>query len=297
VRSLFPEYYNALQGENPWLVSQEAEVSVPAGDTSVREKVWLRKLDSGSVLIVVDQTRLHELESGYAQNARLATMGFLLASIAHEIGNPLSAISSATQILQSKHGGTKDVRQKGIALVADNVRRLLLITRKLTSFSRVSDAVRRAFSVDDAIDEAALQLHHDSLGETVSIDRLRAPDAVVLGHQGELQQVFYNLFLNAAQAMRGQGNISVVIQHDPASDIYVTVSDTGPGIEPAIIRRIFEPFFTTKPAGGGLGLGLAISSEIINEHGGRLTASANSQGGATFEVQLPPAIKRRKVIT
>ena len=104
VRSLFPEYYNALQGERPWLVSQDADVVMISGDIPVREKLWLRKLDAGAVMIIVDQTRLQELEIGYAQNARLASMGFLLASIAHEIGSPLSVISSAAQILQSKRG-------------------------------------------------------------------------------------------------------------------------------------------------------------------------------------------------
>ena len=289
VRSLFPEYYNALQGERPWLVSQDADVVMISGDIPVREKLWLRKLDAGAVMIIVDQTRLQELEIGYAQNARLASMGFLLASIAHEIGSPLSVISSAAQILQSKRGVARDVREKGIALVADNVRRMLLITRKLTSFSRVSDPVRREFAVDDAIDEAALQLRYDSLGETVSIDHQRAPEAIVLGHQDALQQVFFNLFLNAAQAMKGGGSIRVVTRHRPTNQIYVTVSDTGPGIEPENLERVFEPFFTTKPAGGGLGLGLAISSEIVHEHGGKLTASASKQGGATFQLQLPPA--------
>ena len=165
-------------------------------------------------------------------------MGFLLASISHEIGSPLSVISSATQILQSKRGFTKDVRQKGIALIADSVRRMLLITRKLTSFARVSNTACREFAVDAAIDEAALQLHHDSLGETVSIDHQRAPNAIVLGQRDELQQVFFNLFLNAAQAMKGQGSIRVVTRPGPGNQIYVTVSDTGPGIEPEILRRV-----------------------------------------------------------
>lgn len=294
LRSVFPEYYNALQGERPWLVSQEAEVVVMFEDAPVHKKLWLRKIDTGAVMIIVDQTRLHELESGYAQNTRLATMGFLVASISHEIGSPLSVISSVAQILQSKRGISREVRERGIALIADNVRRMLLITRKLSSFSRVADSVRREFAVDDAIDEAALQLRYDSLGETVGFEHQRAPDAVVLGYQDALQQVFHNLFLNAAQAMKGEGNITVVTRPGPSSLIHVTVSDTGPGIESEILGRVLEPFFTTKPAGGGLGLGLAISSEIVNEHGGQLAAVASMQGGATFEVQLPRAPQSRK---
>ncbi len=287
--SLFPEYYGALRGDQPWLVSQEADVMLASGDVPTHEKLWLRKLDAGAVMIVEDQSRLHELESGYAQNARLASMGFLLASISHEIGGPLSAISSAAQILQSKHGVTKDVRQKGIALIADNVHRMLLITRKLDSFSRVRRSFREEFPVDDAIDEAALELRYDSLGETVAIDHQREPSAVVLGHQHELQRVFHNLFLNAAQAMKGEGNIIVVTRRASSGQIRVTISDIGPGIDRDVAGRVFEPFFTTKPAGKGLGLGLAISSEIVNEHGGKLTAIPSMHGGATFELRLPAA--------
>jgi two-component system C4-dicarboxylate transport sensor histidine kinase DctB len=169
-----------------------------------------------------------------------------------------------------------------------------LITRKLNSFSRIPDTIRREFPVDTAIDEAALQLRSDSLGETVDFDHHRAPDAAVLGHQDQLQQVFFNLFLNAAQAMKGRGTVSVITRVGPGNHIYVTVTDTGPGIDAEVFDRVFEPFFTTKPTGGGLGLGLAISSEIVNEHGGMLTASESGLGGATFQLQLPLAPQNRK---
>ncbi|MEP7276462.1 MAG: ATP-binding protein [Betaproteobacteria bacterium] len=285
--TVFPDYYNALEGERRWLLSQDADVVVASSDGPVRETLRLRRLGAGAFIVVVDQTRLHELEAGYAQNARLASMGFLLASIAHEISNPLSVISSAAQILQSKRGVSAEVRHKGIALVGDSARRMLLITRRLTGFSRVVHAARRRFAIDDVIDEASLQLRFDSLGESVDFDHQRAPDAIVLGHQDQLQQVFFNLFLNAAQAMKGRGTISVVTRRGPDGQVHVTVGDTGPGIDPRALGKIFEPFFTTKPAGEGLGLGLAISVEIVSEHGGSLTATAVGTDGAMFLVRLP----------
>ncbi len=294
VRSLFPEYCAALQGDPPWLTPQEVDVVRQSGEGPVHEKVWIRPFGSRSCMIVCDQTRLQELEAGYAQNARLASLGFLLASVSHEINNPLSAISSMVQILQSKRGVSSEVRQKGTRLIAENARRLLLITRKLTSFARVDDTVRNRFSIDTAIDEAFLQVRYDSLGETVEFDHQRDPKAIVLGYQDQMQQVFFNLFLNAAQAMRGRGTISVVTERMAPVGVTVTIRDTGPGIPALHLPHIFEPFFTTKPSGDGIGLGLAISHEIIHEHGGNIIARHDPAGGTLFQLALPLASEARQ---
>lgn len=286
--SLFPAYFELLEGNPPWLTAQRVDAVRQSPNGPVHETVWMRPWGSGSCMIVLDVTRLHELETGYAQNARLASLGFLLAGVSHEINSPLSAISSMIQILQSKRGVSNEVRLKGTTLIAENARRLLLITRKLTSFARVDDAAGERFSVDAAIDEAFLQLKHDSLGETVDLDHQRDPEAIVYGLQHQMQQVFFNLFLNAAQAMNGRGTISVATDRANA-EVSVTISDTGPGIPQLQMSRVFEPFFTTKPRGDGMGLGLAITNEIIHEHGGSITAKNNLFSGANFQVKLPLA--------
>jgi signal transduction histidine kinase len=293
VRSLFPAYCDLMEGDPPWLTPQVVTVGRQASTGPVHEKVWLRRSGPDACMIVIDETRLHELERGYAQNARLASLGFLLASVSHEINGPLSAISSMIQILQSKRGVSNEVRQKGTTLIAENSRRLLLITRKLTSFARVDDTVRGPFCLDSAIDEAFLQLRHDSLGETVDFEHQRDPAALVVGYQHQLQQVFFNLFLNAAQAMKGRGTISVVTERVLPAQVSVAVSDTGSGIPSLHLRRIFEPFFTTKPRGDGMGLGLAISNEIVQEHGGTLVATNHAGGGALFRLTLPLASGNR----
>ena len=149
-RSLFPQYLAAVQGDPPWLKAQEAEVTRQTAFGPLHERLWIRRLGAGSLMVVSDETRLRELEAGHAQNARLASLGFLLASVSHEINNPLSAISSIVQILQSKRGVSSEVRRKGIAEIAENTRRLLLLTRKLTSFARVDDTTRARFSIEYA---------------------------------------------------------------------------------------------------------------------------------------------------
>jgi two-component system, NtrC family, sensor kinase len=288
LRSLFPEYLVALKGDPCWLTPQEVEVTRQTAFGPLHERLWIRRLGSGSLMVVSDETRLRELEAGHAQNARLASLGFLLASVSHEINNPLSAISSIVQILQSKRGISSEVRQKGIAQIAENTRRLLLLTRKLTSFARVDDTTRTRFSIDTALDEAFLQLKYDSLGETVALEHQRDERGTVLGYQGQMQQVFFNLFLNAAQAMQGHGTIRVTTELVAPVTLIVTISDTGPGIPAPHFDRIFKPFFTTK-RGSGIGLGLAISDEIVHEHGGTIIARNRPDAGALFQVTLPVA--------
>lgn len=284
---MFPDYFAALQGNPSWLTQQEAMVSrnVAPGLT-LHERVWLRRLPQGACLIIVDETRLHHLESAHAQTARLASLGFMLASVSHEISNPLTAVHSILQVLQSKVGATPATLEKGLRNIASSVRRILAITRKLNVFARASNDVAAAFRIDTAINEAAALFAYDSLGE--SVDLLHEPnqEAWVFGQADQLQQVFNNIFLNAAQAMHGSGTISVrttVLEQS----IEVAIRDTGPGLSVEVQARVFDPFFTTKPSGDGTGLGLAISHEIVHEHDGSISAENHADGGALFVVRLP----------
>jgi two-component system, NtrC family, sensor kinase len=121
------------------------------------------------------------------------------------------------------------------------------------------------------------------------VDYRGLADAVALAPPGELQQVFFNLMLNAAQAMGGRGRIEVRTERLPDGRIRVRVRDFGPGIAPENLPHVFEPFFTTKAPGEGTGLGLAICNEIVHELGGTLSAH-NAEGGAAMEVYLPASV-------
>jgi signal transduction histidine kinase len=114
-------------------------------------------------------------------------------------------------------------------------------------------------------------------------------DATTRARPGELQQVLFNVFLNAAQAMDGKGRIDVTAERLPPRQLRVRVRDTGPGIPEDALQRVFEPFFTTKPPGDGTGLGLAISYEIVQELGGSMSAGNHPEGGACVEIVLPEA--------
>lgn len=286
VGCMFADYLSVLAGEKPWLEPQDATLTRKVHNTQIQERVWVRRLPKGACLIITDETRLHGLEVAQAQTARLASLGFMLASVSHELGNPLTAMHSMLQLLLANQEPRPELLQRGLLTMAGNVRRLMAITRKLNHFSRVAAEAPVELAIDDVINEAAAVFGFDSLGETVELVHHRDPQARLVGQPNELQQVFYNLFLNAAHAMNGQGVITVEVSHTE-HNVHVSVLDNGPGISPEQLQRIFEPFYTTKRSGGGTGLGLTISNEIVLEHSGSIRAEHRPEGGALFHICLP----------
>lgn len=292
LRERFPEYHAALRGSPPWLAAQEAEVSRNDETGCVHEHVVVRPLPGGTCLLVEDVTRLRQLQATDAQTARLASLGFMLAGACHELSNPLGAIYSMVQILRmGPMTGPVEV-EKCLANIAHNVKRLLEISRRLVGFSRVDDEPRRAFPVDESVDEALLLLQQAR--QLDEIELVREPDAgaVVMGNPGQLQEIFYNVLLNAVQAMEGCGRLRIRTSRPSPDDIEVAVHDSGPGIAPKALGRLFEPFFTTKSSGKGTGLGLSISNEISQEHGGSIAAENDATRGAWFFVRLPAMRKQ-----
>ena len=230
----------------------------------------------------------HTSETVNAQTQRLAALGFMVAGICHEVSNPLAAVHSMLQILQSKRGVTPEVMEKGLASISANVARVLAITRKLGDFSRVGADPPMPLDIDAAMDEAIVLLHHGPYGANARVDYRGMSKARVLARPGSLQQVLLNILQNAAQAMKGRGVIVAAARVD-GDAVLIDISDSGPGIAPDSLPHVFEPFFTTKAPGEGTGLGLAISYEIAHELGGTIRASNRIEGGACFEVVLPLA--------
>ncbi|HVJ10619.1 MAG TPA: ATP-binding protein [Burkholderiales bacterium] len=221
-----------------------------------------------------------------AQTQRLASLGFMVASVCHEVSNPLAAVSSMLQILQSKRGVTAETLEKGLASISGNVARVLAITKKLGDHSRVGGEPPTPLAIDDAVEDAVALLRDTDCGHHVKIEYQGAPGVTVLSRPGELEQVVFNVFLNAAQAMQGGGRIEVRARNG-AGRVALSVRDIGPGIPPQHLAQVFDPFFTTKQPGEGTGLGLAISYEIVHEMNGTISAANHPDGGACFEIVLP----------
>lgn len=218
-----------------------------------------------------------------AQTQRLASLGFMVAAVCHEVSNPLAAVSSMLQILQSRRGVTPETLEKGLASIASNVARVVAITKKLGDYSRVGGDLPAAVAIDEAVEAAATLLRHSSCGRRVKVDYRGARGVATLARPGELEQVVLNVFINAAQAMQGTGRIEAQASHANGR-IELSIRDSGPGIAPEHLGRVFDPFFTTKPPGEGTGLGLAITYEIMQQLGGSIQAANDPRGGARFNL-------------
>jgi two-component system NtrC family sensor kinase len=289
LEDLLPEYCRALGNPRGWGHEKGVDVVRKLADGSAAyERLWLCRHPGGPyVVTVTDETRVRTLEASSAQSARLASLGFMVASVCHEVSNPLAAVHSMVQILQANRDASRELVDKGLANIGANVKRILELSRKLTGYCRVGDQPKRVFHVDDALIDALAQARQDRLCDQVDFEHCPDPDALVFGNQGEIQEVFFNILLNAVQAMEGRGRIAIATRVRATGTVEVAIRDNGPGVAPEHQTRLFEPFFTTKPVGQGTGLGLAISGEIVREHGGTIHVENNATQGACFFVEIP----------
>jgi signal transduction histidine kinase len=237
-------------------------------------------------------TRLTEQQRQLLISAKQAAIGELAGGVAHEVNNALQIILSRVQLMvarQIREGSEDSKLREGLQLIEDNVKRISRIIRALLGFAshNTIESEGQLFSLASAIQQAyALTRHHfeQQLVETeVDVDD-ELPQ--VFGSVGELEQVFINLMLNAANAMPAGGRLAVRAAV-AATNVEAHFQDTGAGIQPEHIDRIFEPFFTTRADSGGTGLGLAVSYRIVENHGGTLTVESEPGTGATFIVRLP----------
>ncbi|MFN2348273.1 MAG: sensor histidine kinase [Thioalkalivibrio sp.] len=292
VCNAFPDLYAQLAGDVPWLTSQDVSATLKRGQRDLHLTVHVRRFSGGSYILIKDETKAREQELHSAQTARLASLGFMLAGVCHEVSNPLAATYSMVQILQSRIQTSDDMVRKGLDNIATNVRRILEVSARFSDFSRVVDERMTPFNVSLAIEEALSMLGQGVCLEGVTIQHTADPGAKVVGRVSELRQVFFNILLNGVQALDGEGQLVIDARHvEPAGEsdgvVLVTIRDNGPGIAEAHLSRIFEPFFTTKRCGDGTGLGLAISYEILQEHEGSLRVENHPEGGACFTTVLP----------
>ena len=240
------------------------------------------------VAFVVDLTERKRAEAELAHANRVATMGQLTASIAHEVNQPIAALlmnaEAAARWLARQPPNLEEARPLIDRIISDGKRAADIVSR-IRDFSKKAPARRGKLELNGAIVEVigltrAAMSHHGVLAKMQLSEGL--PD--VLGDRVQLQQVMLNLIMNAIEAMSEarRRTARTVDQHPQGRDgrVLVAVSDSGPGLTPASLARIFEPFYTTKSS--GLGLGLSICRSIVEAHGGRLWATPNEPRGAVF---------------
>jgi two-component system, NtrC family, C4-dicarboxylate transport sensor histidine kinase DctB len=233
------------------------------------------------------QKNLEVAEQTLAQSSKLAALGEMSAAVSHELNQPLAAmktyLAGARLLLQRRR---PDEALSSFQRIDDLIDRMGAITRQLKSYARKGGEAFEPVDVKQAVSSALSMMEPQLKARVVRITRtLPRRPVMVMADRIRLEQVIINLLRNAIDATRGVAEPQIGILLSEGETAILTVRDNGPGI--ADFDTLFEPFYTTKKPGEGVGLGLAISSGIVNDLGGRLTARNGEAGGAVFEVQLP----------
>lgn len=265
------------------------------------------------------QARNQELEQAYQELARaetqvihrekMASLGVLVAGVAHELNNPISFLYSNIEFIEDfterlvqivdtcQNGNRMDEAQQAryrrtvstlrelMTSSKEGTERIKKIVLDLQTFSRTDDIGLLMMDIHSGI-ESTLRILGKEYADRITIHRNYGDLPLVECHPGQINQVFMNILLNAAQAIAKVGDIWIDTAYQ-APWVNVTIRDNGAGIPTALLPRIFDPFFTSKPVGVGMGLGLSICDSIIKKHGGQIKVNSQVGEGTMFIVELP----------
>jgi PAS domain S-box-containing protein len=243
--------------------------------------------------LMVASEGLRTAQADLAHVNRVATMGQLTASIAHEVNQPIAAAvinaHTALRWLASEPPDLEEAR-KALGRVVDNGGRASDVIGRIRAVVAKAPPRRSRFDLNEAVSDVMALTRNEALKHGVSVQTRLATDLPpVEGDRVRLQQVILNLIMNGIEAMSdaadGPRELRLSTETHAAGGVLVAVRDSGPGLDPTSMARVFDAFYTTKPE--GMGMGLAICRSIVEEHGGRLWASANEPRGAVFQLTLP----------
>jgi len=282
-----PQEYEARRADGSVLALEVAVAGIPGSDPSL-------------VVTVRDVTDRHRLEAEVQRTQKMDTVGMLAGGVAHDFNNVLTGIQSAAAMarleLPRDHAASGD-----LAEIERQCQRAAALVRQLLAFARKQPLARRTLSVNEVVLDVESLLRR-VIGENVRFTVELQPDVwSISGDSAQLEQVVMNLCINARDAMPDGGRLRVRTGNlDPASElavrarvppgtrsVFLSVQDTGTGIQPRTLERIFEPFFTTKGPGRGTGLGLAVVHGIVRQHEGQIEVESVPGSGSTFSVLLP----------
>ncbi len=230
---------------------------------------------------------LKKREEDLLQSRHLASLGTLLAGVAHELNNPLSNIRSTCQILIEDDGNLDDefIKASRVSII-EETDKAATIVRDLLELSRGKEAAKTVFSVQDLVKRALSLLHGKIQPEielTVNVDK----DLMAYADEQAILQALVNIISNAVDAIHGDGSIIIQAKAERDGMVDIAISDSGDGILQENVTRIFDPFFSTKDVGKGTGLGLFITHQIMRKNNGRITAQSVPGEGATFVLTMP----------
>ena len=250
-------------------------------------KKIFQQLEKSHRELQVSHQELEQAQTQLIRTEKLASIGQLAAGVAHEINNPLGTILIYSHLIQ-KSLEPDDPKREDIALVISEANRAKDIVQGLLSFAREKKLRASEVNVNDILEEVLSLVVNQSLFHNIKIKKSfdQGPQTIV-ADETQLKQVFLNIILNAAQAMEGNGKLTISTIFDK-KQIKIKIADTGPGIPPEVMGKLFSPFFTTKEK--GTGLGLAISYGIIERHQGKIDVETDLGKGSTFVMTLPVSV-------
>ncbi|MBL8957345.1 MAG: response regulator [Myxococcaceae bacterium] len=252
---------------------------------------------TGIIGVTNDVTERHAAQAAMFRSERMAAMGTLAASVAHEINNPLAYVLEGLRSIERELGaGTSPKVRQLLGDVKEGAERVRTITSDLQTFTRRDDEPLCAVDVSCAV-RTALQMLRTQLEARARVALDLSSHVRVVASERRLVQIFMNLLLNAVHAVRdverpGGHEIRITTRAEGA-DAVIEVSDTGPGVKAGLAERIFEPFVTTKPVGEGTGLGLFVCRNLVSELKGRIEVDQRREGGAVFRVRLPAEVAKQ----
>ena len=292
-----------------WLLVLETNV-----DSSLAPYEEARRLDSALIVIasgaiflvavllthsMVDRLAQAERErnllaSQVAEVEKMALIGRLGASVAHEINNPLQLISDQAGLIDDLMADEQPEQVKNLAdyrravtKIRTQIGRASTITRRLLGFSRGADGTAADVDVNHVVDETVSLFEHEARRHRIVIERVLQPDLPpVHCDPAQFQQVILNVLHNAIDAIGDDGRIDITSRRQ-GGQVVVDFADSGPGLSIEVLEHLYDPFYTTKPKGKGTGLGLYISQDIMTRLGGEMTAGNGPGGGAVFSLLLP----------
>jgi two-component system NtrC family sensor kinase len=230
--------------------------------------------------------KLQEVQASLIQSEKLASLGKMAAGVAHEINNPLTSILINTHLMLEKVNSENPFHEP-LSMVADETSRCSSIVKGLLEFSRQNPPQIEPADINDILTRTLKLLENQVVFHNIKIHKdLDKGLPMAMVDKSKMKQVFWNLLVNAAEAMReGGGILTITTRSKPPEKVEIVFQDTGAGIPPENLNKLFDPFFTTK--GGGTGLGLAVSYGIIRQHKGKIHVQSTPQQGTTITICLP----------
>ncbi|MCH7549151.1 MAG: hypothetical protein IH969_06410, partial [Candidatus Krumholzibacteriota bacterium] len=280
--------------------SEQLEEHARTLEQKVTERT--RDLDTRNQELAGTLDELRDTQEQLVLREKMASLGNLVAGVAHEVNNPVGAIVSAADASSrcikivgtfvEEHGGGEPRLHKALAILGENneiittaSQRVTNIVRSLRNFSRLDEAEFQKADLHEGLDSTLTLVHHQ-MKDRVEVVKEYGDLPLIECYPNQLNQVFMNLLTNAADAIEGEGTITITTEVD-GDRVKLAFSDTGVGMPNEVMSKIFDPFYTTKEIGKGTGLGLSISYGIVEKHGGKIEVESVEGEGTTFRITLP----------